>query len=429
MFGDVGAADASRRSRTFVARSLRPQFNLIESSTVREFPKSSKFRHTRKRVNFAANNVVAVPAPNGRVIPPNLVHITRTMSEPDTKFGDMEPVDPLIGQTISSDYEVLELIGAGGWSRVYKAREKDGERIVAFKVLHSHLLFDRESVTRFEREAKSGVSLSHPNICQVFDYDRLESGQPYIIMEYLKGESLASLLKRKGKLSEKDAVPVFIACLNGLQEAHDNGIVHRDVKPANIFILDAEQSANGSSVKLLDFGMAKIIVGVQPDLTLTGTAFGTVQYMSPEQVLGKQIDGRSDLYALGCVMYETLTGKKVFEGATAFGVMEQHVRTPVRKFRDVDPSTSVSPQLEAIVMKALSKSGEERFQTAKELADALTHKEEFAVPKSTDGDVQSSVNSLVDHPSNSWIPSKSHAMIIAIASVVLAVALGLILTR
>ncbi len=249
------------------------------------------------------------------------------MSELETKFSDEEPVDPLIGQTISTDYEILELIGAGGWSRVYKARQKDGQRIVAIKVLHSHLLFDRESVTRFEREAKSGVSLSHPNICQVFDYDRLESGQPYIIMEYLKGESLSSLLKRKGKLSEKDAVPIFVACLNGLQEAHDNGIVHRDVKPANIFVLDGTSNNGGShpDVKLLDFGMAKIIVGVQPDLTLTGTAFGTVQYMSPEQVLGNPIDGRSDLYSLGCVMYETLTGKKVFEGATAFGVMEQHV--------------------------------------------------------------------------------------------------------
>jgi len=283
-----------------------------------------------------------------------------------TKFSIEEPVDPLLGQTVS-DYEIMELIGAGGWSRVYKARHKKDDDIYAIKVLHSHLLFDKESLIRFEREANSGVSLSHANICRVFDYDRLATGQPYIVMEYLKGESLASILKRRGKLAEAAAVPTFAACLDGLQAAHDKGIVHRDVKPANIFILDAPDS----SVKLLDFGMAKIIVGTQPDLTLTGTAFGTVQYMSPEQVLGQAIDGRSDLYSLGCVMYEALTGKKVFEGATAFGVMDQHVRAAAKVFRDVDPNTRISPAVEQLVMKALSKEATDRFQSAGEMRASL----------------------------------------------------------
>lgn len=286
-------------------------------------------------------------------------------------FGDHDqslPPDPLIGKALSSEYQIIELIGTGGWSRVYKAKRNSQDDYVAIKVLHSHLLFDQESVSRFEREAKSQAGLSHPNICRVFDYNRLDTGQPYIVMEYLDGESLSAILRRKGKVEPSVAVPIFAECCRGLKAAHDQGIVHRDVKPANIFMIETQ---SGKQIKLLDFGMAKIIVGSHPDLTQTGTAFGTVQYMSPEQALGDRIDGRSDIYALGCVMYETLTGKRVFEGRTAFGIMDQHVRAEPKKFREVDPVSIVSPDLEAVIMKALAKNADDRFQSAGELVDVL----------------------------------------------------------
>ncbi len=290
--------------------------------------------------------------------------------------------DPLIGKALTDEYQILELIGTGGWSRVYKAKRNSKDDHVAIKVLHSHLLFDQESLSRFEREAKSQAGLSHPNICRVFDYNRLDSGQPYIVMEYLNGESLSAVLRRKGKLDPLAAVPIFADCCRGLRAAHEQGIVHRDVKPANIFLLD--DSDGKRQIKLLDFGMAKIIVGSHPDLTQTGTAFGTVQYMSPEQALGEKIDGRSDLYALGCVMYETLTGKKVFEGRTAFGVMEQHVRKEPKQFSEVDPLTKVSQTLEAVVMKALAKNADDRYQTAGELIDTLEAENGILAPREVD---------------------------------------------
>lgn len=289
--------------------------------------------------------------------------------------------DLLIGTRLSNEYEIVELIGTGGWSRVYRATQSSSDDHVAVKVLHSHLLFDQESVSRFEREARSGASLSHPNICRIFDYNRLKTGQPYIVMEYLQGESLSSILRRKGKLSAEEAVPIFSACCRGLEAAHNQGIVHRDVKPANIFLINGEQERK---IKLLDFGMAKIIIGGHPDLTQTGTAFGTVQYMSPEQALGETIDGRSDLYALGCVMYEALTGKKIFDGRTAFSVMDQHVRSVPRKFKEADPISNVSPALEALVMKTLSKSADRRFQTAGELVSNLESLTELSTAENAD---------------------------------------------
>jgi serine/threonine protein kinase len=318
----------------------------IENSRGRDTAGSENIENSR--------NLNAPASPPGRALSTDDVAISTT--------------DPLIGKKLSNEYEIVELIGTGGWSRVYKAKQSSSDDYVAVKVLHSHLLFDQESVSRFEREARSGASLSHPNICRIFDYNRLDTGQPYIVMEFLNGESFSSVLRRKGKLDADEALPIFIACCRGLEAAHSQGIVHRDVKPANIFLINDEK---GKNIKLLDFGMAKIIVGSHLDLTQTGTAFGTVQYMSPEQILAESIDGRSDLYALGCVMFESLTGKKVFEGRTAYSVMEQHVRTAPKRFKDVDINTNVSPALEGVVMRTLAKSVDKRFQTAEELVSTL----------------------------------------------------------
>lgn len=289
------------------------------------------------------------------------------MTDASRPHKHIEPVDPLLGTTVAGDLEVVAVIGTGGWSRVYHAKQHSTGRDVAVKVLHSHLLFDAESAARFEREAESGASLHHPNICEIFDYNRLESGQPFIVMERLNGASLAGLLRAKERLPLSEALPMFRMCCEGLLAAHGINIVHRDIKPGNIFITDTEQR----TVKILDFGMAKIIAEGQPDLTLTGKAFGTVHYMSPEQILGNTVDIRTDIYSLGCVMYETLSGQKVFDGKTAFEVMNQHVREVPKRLRDLGKDLNVSPTAEAIIMKCLAKNPNSRYQSIRELSDDL----------------------------------------------------------
>ncbi len=288
------------------------------------------------------------------------------MEEASSPSKHIEPVDPLLGATVAGDLEVVAVIGTGGWSRVYHAKQRSTSRDVALKVLHSHLLFDAESAARFEREAESGASLHHPNICEVFDYNRLDSGQPFIVMERLNGESLSGRLRATGKLPMADALPIFRMCCEGLKAAHNKNIVHRDIKPGNIFITDDQ-----NTVKILDFGMAKIIAEGQPDLTLTGKAFGTVHYMSPEQILGNSVDVRTDIYSLGCVMYETLSGQKVFDGKTAFEVMNQHVHEAPPRLRDVLKDAPISLTAEAIIMKCLSKNPNNRYQNISELEGDL----------------------------------------------------------
>ncbi|MBX9695941.1 MAG: serine/threonine protein kinase, partial [Cyanobacteria bacterium] len=297
-------------------------------------------------------------------------------------------VDPLVGTLVADDFEIIELIGTGGWSRVYRAKQLSTDRFVALKVLHSHLLFDAESVARFAREAESGASLDHDNICRVFDFDRLSTGQPYIAMEYMDGESLAALIAREGRLSAKAALPIFISFCRGLAAAHKQGIIHRDIKPANLFIL------KNSQVKILDFGLAKIIAGRQPDITQTGTAFGTVQYMSPQQVMGARIDSRSDIYSLGCVMYETMTGKKVFEGNTAYEVMDQHVKAVPSRFSELNIGIEMPNGLESIILKALEKNPQDRYQTIEDILESL---------EKLDLNSSEPVASKTSRPANIWV--------------------------
>lgn len=279
-------------------------------------------------------------------------------------LSDIIPLDLMVGAVEPGHFEILALIGTGACSRVYKARQLDSERIIAVKILHEHLLSDAESVARFQREAESGASLDHPNICKLFDYGHLSTGQPYIAMEYMDGESLSSILRRQGCLPVEDGLPIFMDCCAGLTAAHDLGIIHRDIKPANIFIIG---NGSGRVVKLLDFGLAKLLTERNPQLTQAGTALGTVQYMSPEQVLSSSVDARSDIYSLACVMYEAFMGCKPFVGKSAFEVMEKHVRQLPQSFREVNPATDARPDLEKVIFKALAKDPARRYAKADDL--------------------------------------------------------------
>lgn len=276
--------------------------------------------------------------------------------------------DPLAGQTVGGKYEVLEQIGAGGWSVVYKAKQVGLTRLVCLKVLHPHLTSDPEKVLRFQREAEAASAVISQNVAAVFDYGVLPQGQPYLVLEYLDGTSLADILHAQGTLTVERLIPIFLQALNGLAAAHEKGVVHRDIKPSNLFIAD------GSTVKILDFGLAKLTTPESDqisNLTQTGQTLGTPSYMSPEQCSGLDIDHRSDIYSLGCVMYEALTGRPPFSGRNAFECMQKHVNETPPRFAEVEGAPKVQEPIELAVMRALQKDPGSRYQSVGEFKSAL----------------------------------------------------------
>jgi len=273
------------------------------------------------------------------------------------------PVDPLIGVEFT-ELTVLELLGYGGTSKVYKVRQENMGRDAAMKVLHSHLC-DDESVRRFQSEAEAAAKLSHPGIAQVFDLGLLPDGRPYMLLELLEGESLDALILKCGRLMVIKAVRIISLACDALGHAHAHGIIHRDIKPSNIFL------TNNQEVKILDFGLAKVRTAESETLgkmTKAGQTYGTPDYMSPEQCLGKKLTPASDVYSLGCVLYELLCGDKVFHGETFFEAMNQHVSEKPQKFA---AKLAVPEAVEKVVLKALEKQGRNRYHNMKDMKEAL----------------------------------------------------------
>src|SRR4051794_14798167 len=260
-------------------------------------------------------------------------------------------------------YRLLERIGQGGMGEVWKAEDTNLLRIVAVKLLKEEMAGDAEWKARFLREARTAARLSHPNIATIFAVDEAEK-RMYIAMEYVEGDSLKKLIAAK-VLTMPDVVRILKRCADALAEAHAHGIIHRDVKPENVVVTKR-------GVKMLDFGIAKLIDAPPEDagkLTSDGTVIGTPDYMSPEQALGKTIDARSDLFALGVVLYEALTGHHPFATTS---VTETLVNIVTREPIDIARLLpSAPPQLVEIVQKATRKKPEERYETAKQMASAL----------------------------------------------------------
>src|SRR5215475_5441540 len=272
----------------------------------------------------------------------------------------------LTGRTLDQKYYLESKLGAGGMGTVYRAgRLRIGDR-VAVKVLHPDRMADPHAVERFRREAQTAARLMHPNVVTVYDFGVSREGLNYLVMELAEGESLRRLVKRHGRLAETAAAEIIRQVCAALDEAHRQGIVHRDNKPENILV---QTIPGGLQVKLLDFGIAALRDVKAGRLTRTGAVVGTPHYMSPEQCLGEELDGRSDIYSLGIVLFEMLTGVVPFDSPTTTAIVVKHVNDPPPQPRILNPK--ISPAVESVVLRALEKRRDARPQTAGEMAREL----------------------------------------------------------
>jgi serine/threonine-protein kinase len=264
------------------------------------------------------------------------------------------------GELIADRYELVELIGKGGMSSVFKAHDRLLDRIVAIKILHPHFTDDEEYVERFRREARSVAQLSHPNIVTVIDRGE-DQGRQYIVFEYVEGENLKQLLQRTGAMPVRDVLLLGLQMARALAFAHARGLVHRDVKPQNVLLNDDGQA------KMTDFGIARS-VDVE-GVTITGTVLGTSEYIAPEQARGQRVDAQTDVYSLGVVLYELLTGAVPYEGETFVTVALQHVNEPVPSVLERRPNAP--PRLALAVEQAMAKSPDQRYESMDELIGEL----------------------------------------------------------
>jgi serine/threonine-protein kinase len=305
------------------------------------------------------------------VVPRPMGHDAQTPHGPPPRSARRS----LIGQVVDGKYKVRAVLGEGGMGAVFEAEHTAIGRIVAMKVLHPAQAGKKVAVKRFHQEARAAGGIGHPNICEVFDFGTLPDGSPYLVMERLKGETLASRIATDGGLPFLEVVETVIQVLSGLAAAHERGILHRDIKPENVFL--AERVGYSAIVKLLDFGVSKVVPGQaagewedDTDLTKTGMVMGTPYYMSPEQARGdRNLDGRVDLYACGVMLYESLTGQRPFVAKNYNSLLVQILQGGAAPPRSIRASILVA--LEAVVFKAMARNRDDRYKTAAEFARAL----------------------------------------------------------
>jgi hypothetical protein len=262
---------------------------------------------------------------------------------------------------LNQRYEVSHLLGGGGMAKVYLAHDGVLGRDVALKVLREQYAESEEFVERFRREATSAASLSHPNIVQVYDRGRSEDGEYYIAMEYVPGGTLGDRISREGSIEPREAATIVLQAAAALGFAHEHGVVHRDVKPHNILL------TGSGDAKVADFGIVRAVA--EATISRTSLVLGTASYMSPEQALGKPVGPRSDLYSLGVVLYEMLTGELPYVAESPVAVSMKHVNEPPHSPREANPG--VPKHLDAITLKLLAKDPDDRYRDAAELAEDL----------------------------------------------------------
>jgi serine/threonine-protein kinase len=279
------------------------------------------------------------------------------------KSGD----DPLVGRVIADRYLVLAPLGEGGMGRVYLGEHVKMNRQCAIKVMNPSLVNDTESLQRFAREASNAARILHPNVAAVFDYGEMDK-IVYLVMEFVDGEPLSAIIAREGALEPRRAIEIARQIADGLQAAHELGIVHRDLKPDNVIVA---RTRSGKEVpKVVDFGIAKALSESPQDaLTRSGLVIGTPEYMSPEQLLGDPVDARADIYSLGCIVYQMLTGTAAFAGDTREQMIRRRLHEAPPHVRDVEPT--LPGRLDTLIVHMLARSPEDRLASAAEVRDQL----------------------------------------------------------
>jgi eukaryotic-like serine/threonine-protein kinase len=308
-------------------------------------------------------------------------HPVRFSDGPDPRTGpsatgehitsSSDPLTTLAGQTLDRRYRVGKRLGEGGMSYVYRAEEIETGRQVAVKILLPRLSRDPASVERLRREATIATRLDHPNVCPILRLGETADRLIYLVMPFLDGEPLSEHETRRGPFPVNEGVPLLVQICQGLQHAHELQIIHRDLKPENVMLVPQQEEPQEYRAVVMDFGLAKERrAGAEvAKLTATGIVLGTPEFMSPEQIRGKPLDGRSDVYALGVLAFELLTGQLPFPGKSAQETMIARLRGAPAKLRDVRPE--LPAKLEAVLLKALAIDPAERFGSMTEMAHAL----------------------------------------------------------
>jgi len=290
--------------------------------------------------------------------------------------------DPLLGRVLSERYRILRKLGEGGMGVVYLAEHVVIEKKIALKVLFPDLTRRADLVQRFIQEAKSASRIGHENVIDITDFGQSPEGYVFLAMEYLSGQDLGQVLKASGRMGWARAQPMLVQIGKALRAAHEGGIIHRDMKPENIFVTPRDDGRE--FIKVLDFGIAKVM-GLDEDaprLTRTGMIFGTPEYMSPEQAQGQHVDHRVDIYAVGCIMYQILTGTVPFQAETFMGILSKHMLEAPEPPRKRNPA--IDPGVEAIILKAMEKDPAKRYQSMRDFVAAL-------VPQGSSPDLSGSI--------------------------------------
>jgi len=281
--------------------------------------------------------------------------------------SDLQP-----GYVIADQYEVISLLGQGGMSAVYKAQDRLMKRVVAVKCLHARMLSDKNSILRFQKEAQAAGNLNHPHIVKIHQYGLDTNKRPFLVMDYLEGQSLQELIDGDARVPVEEALRIMIDAADGLDQAHKKGVVHRDFKPSNIMLVKTDEEDN--CVKLVDFGIAKLVSPPgeeKHNLTQTGEMLGSPNYMSPEQCLMLELDNRSDIYAFGCTLFAALTGRAPFSSTNLVEIYYKHLNNLPESISVSRPDIREAAQIDAVILKCMAKDPADRYKTMAEARAAL----------------------------------------------------------
>jgi DNA-binding response OmpR family regulator len=383
---------------------IRPSFADLLSSAW-----STNTEKSEQKLRMAIRRLRKKFDPSGSTIFPHLLLDAKT--EDHALAGGRSELesdaDPFLGTIFNGKYEIMELIGGGGSGLVYIAKHVDLGTTVALKVLHLNISAHSDTARRFHREARLSGLLSHPNIVAVRDFGIAEQGPPYIVMELIEGASLAEVLELNGRPPVHDVIDIFYQACAGLDYAHKKDVVHRDIKPSNLMFM--KNGSAGMIVKIVDFGLARPIDvdGGFANITQTGDVVGSPPYMSPEQCRGEKVDKRSDIYSVGCAMFEALNGRPPFTGENPVEILVKHLTLQPPEINLIDSVLPPSHQiaLGKIIAKCLEKDRENRYQTASELM------EDLAQISSPTKESTSTLNTKHDLAEQPWVKRKQDALL------------------